>query len=137
MTSKGNSLIFFVQAEELADQSKSIISKCDYFCCCRNFDEILSSFADSFLENASFLESCSSLYEEENFRVCAFSVFTVTHPWQCISQFVCPLQNSRENPIHIINVSLKSSDTEDDDALVTAFTDFTQSKVNDYFTFES
>lgn len=70
----------------------------------RNFDEILSSFADSFLENASFLESCSSLYEEENFR------------------------NSRENPIHIINVSLKSSDTEDDDALVTAFTDFTQSK---------
>ncbi|XP_072289677.1 acetyl-CoA carboxylase isoform X3 [Eucyclogobius newberryi] len=70
----------------------------------RNFDEILLSFADSFLENASFLEACSNLYEEEHFK------------------------NSRENPIHIINVSLKTADTEDDDALVTAFSDFTQTK---------
>ncbi|XP_033828316.1 acetyl-CoA carboxylase isoform X2 [Periophthalmus magnuspinnatus] len=70
----------------------------------RNFDEILLSFADSFLENASFLESCSSLYDEEH------------------------LKNIRENPIHIINVSIKTADTEDDDALVTAFSDFTQSK---------
>lgn len=68
----------------------------------RNFDEILLSFADSFLENASFLESCCHLYED--------------------------LKNSRENPIHIINVSLKNADTEDDDALVQAFSDFTQSK---------
>lgn len=36
----------------------------------------------------------------------------------------------RENPIHIINVSIKSADTEDDDALVTAFSDFAQSKVS-------
>uniref|UniRef100_A0A673CY40 acetyl-CoA carboxylase n=1 Tax=Sphaeramia orbicularis TaxID=375764 RepID=A0A673CY40_9TELE len=70
----------------------------------RNFDEVLSSFAEPLLENASFLESCSSLYEEENFK------------------------NSKENPIHIINVSIKSADTEDDDALVTAFTAFAQSK---------
>ncbi|KAM9858236.1 acetyl-CoA carboxylase 2 isoform 2-T2 [Aulostomus maculatus] len=68
----------------------------------RNFDEVLSSFAESLLESPS--ESCSSLYDEENFK------------------------NTKENPIHIINVSIKNSDTEDDDALVKAFTAFAQSK---------
>lgn len=54
--------------------------------------------------------------------------------------FVCshrlllhPLQNTRENPIHIINVSIKTADTEDDDALVTAFTAFAQLKVSFIF----
>ncbi|XP_060894088.1 acetyl-CoA carboxylase isoform X2 [Labrus mixtus] len=70
----------------------------------RNVDEVLSSFAEPLLETAPFSESCSSLYEEENFK------------------------NIRENPIHIINVSIKTADTEDDDALVTAFTAFAQSK---------
>ncbi|XP_008416946.1 acetyl-CoA carboxylase isoform X2 [Poecilia reticulata] len=70
----------------------------------RNFDEVLSSFAEQLMEGASFLESCSSFYEEEN------------------------MKNNRENPIHIINVSIKTADTEDDDALVKAFTAFAQSK---------
>lgn len=35
----------------------------------RNFDEVLSSFAEPFLESSSFLESCSSLYEEDNLKV--------------------------------------------------------------------
>nr|XP_046243287.1 acetyl-CoA carboxylase isoform X2 [Scatophagus argus] len=70
----------------------------------RNFDEVLSSFAEPLLESAPFSESCSGLYEEENFK------------------------NTKENPIHIINVSIKTADTEDDDALVTAFTGFAQSK---------
>ncbi|XP_034547322.1 acetyl-CoA carboxylase isoform X2 [Notolabrus celidotus] len=70
----------------------------------RNFDEVLSSFAEPLLETAPFSESCSSLYEEENSK------------------------NTRENPIHIINVSIKTADTEDDDALVTAFTSFAQTK---------
>ncbi|CAG5922912.1 unnamed protein product [Menidia menidia] len=70
----------------------------------RDFDEVLSSFAEPILERASFVESCASLYEEE-----------IT-------------KNTRENPIHIINVSIKTADTEDDDALVKAFTAFTQSK---------
>lgn len=43
--------------------------------------------------------------------------------------FFQSLQNARENPIHIINVSIRSADTEDDDALVKAFTAFAQSKV--------
>uniref|UniRef100_A0AAR2J106 acetyl-CoA carboxylase n=1 Tax=Pygocentrus nattereri TaxID=42514 RepID=A0AAR2J106_PYGNA len=38
------------------------------------------------------------------------------------------VKSMRENPIHIINVSIRSADTEDDDALVKAFTDFAQSK---------
>uniref|UniRef100_A0A3Q2QM52 acetyl-CoA carboxylase n=1 Tax=Fundulus heteroclitus TaxID=8078 RepID=A0A3Q2QM52_FUNHE len=70
----------------------------------RNFDEVLSSFAEPLLGSASFLESCSSFYEEEN------------------------MKSKRENPIHIINVSIKTADTEDDDALVKAFTTFVQSK---------
>ncbi|XP_042344465.1 acetyl-CoA carboxylase isoform X2 [Plectropomus leopardus] len=70
----------------------------------RNFDEVLTSFAELLLECAPFSDSCSSLYEEESFK------------------------NTRENPIHIINVSIKTADTEDDDALVTAFTAFAQSK---------
>lgn len=36
----------------------------------------------------------------------------------------------KENPIHIINVSIKQADTEDDDALVKAFTAFANSKVS-------
>ncbi|MEQ2179316.1 hypothetical protein GOODEAATRI_023458 [Goodea atripinnis] len=54
--------------------------------------------------------------------------------FQCFDDFksqqllFCSLQNNRENPIHIINVSIKTADTEDDDALVTAFTAFAQSK---------
>lgn len=35
---------------------------------CRNFDEVLSSFAEP-LESASFSDSCSGLYDEENFKV--------------------------------------------------------------------
>lgn len=38
-------------------------------------------------------------------------------------------QNTKDNPIHIINVSIKTADTEDDDVLVTALTSFAQSKV--------
>ncbi|XP_042276457.1 acetyl-CoA carboxylase isoform X2 [Thunnus maccoyii] len=70
----------------------------------RKFDEVLCSFAEPLLESSSFSESCSSLYDEENFK------------------------NTKENPIHIINVSIKTADTEDDDALVTAFAAFAQSK---------
>ncbi|TKS78760.1 Acetyl-CoA carboxylase 2 [Collichthys lucidus] len=70
----------------------------------RNVDEVLSSFAEPLLESSPFSEACSSLYEDEN------------------------LKNTRENPIHIINVSIKTADTEDDDALVTALTAFAQSK---------
>lgn len=70
----------------------------------RNFDEVLSSFAEPLMENTPFSESCSSFYDEEHFK------------------------SARENPIHIINVSIKTADTEDDDALVRAFTAFGQSK---------
>lgn len=49
--------------------------KIEFFC--RNFDEVLSSFAEPLLESASFSDSCSNLYDEENFKVrtVALSVF--------------------------------------------------------------
>lgn len=61
-------------------------------------------------------------------RCCEWKGFCLPFPRSC---WFCshPLQNKRENPIHIINVSIKTADTEDDDALVTAFTEFAQSKV--------
>lgn len=40
-----------------------------FFFFCRNFDEVLSSFVEPLLESTSFSESCSGLYEEENFKV--------------------------------------------------------------------
>ncbi|XP_075875663.1 acetyl-CoA carboxylase isoform X2 [Nelusetta ayraudi] len=70
----------------------------------RNFDEVLSSFVEPLLEGSSMGESCSGFYEEE-----------------CV-------KNTKDNPIHIINVSIKTADTEDDDVLVTALTSFAQSK---------
>ncbi|XP_062873532.1 acetyl-CoA carboxylase 2 isoform X2 [Trichomycterus rosablanca] len=67
----------------------------------RCFDEVISCFAEPLCESPLFPET---VYDEES------------------------IKNMRENPIHIINVSIKSADTEDDDTLVTAFTDFSQSK---------
>ncbi|CAL8348024.1 unnamed protein product [Lota lota] len=70
----------------------------------RNIDEIISSFSKSFLESPLLLETCSSLDDDENCK------------------------SMQGNPIHIINVSIQSADTEDDDALVTELTAYTQSK---------
>ncbi|XP_028313974.1 acetyl-CoA carboxylase isoform X2 [Gouania willdenowi] len=70
----------------------------------RDFDEVLSSFVEPLVDSSPFRESCSGLYDEENFK------------------------NVKKSPIHIINVSIKAADTEDDDALVTALTAFAQSK---------
>ncbi|XP_053336754.1 acetyl-CoA carboxylase 2 isoform X2 [Clarias gariepinus] len=67
----------------------------------RCFDEVISCFADPLCEGTLFSET---VYDEES------------------------IKSMRENPIHIINVSIKSADTEDDDALVTEFSDFAQSK---------
>ncbi|XP_051549679.1 acetyl-CoA carboxylase-like isoform X1 [Myxocyprinus asiaticus] len=70
----------------------------------RCFDEVIFRFADPLCESSLFSEAYSGFCDEENCK------------------------NMKENPIHIINVSLKQADTEDDDALVTAFTAFAQSK---------
>uniref|UniRef100_A0A8C5AZK7 acetyl-CoA carboxylase n=1 Tax=Gadus morhua TaxID=8049 RepID=A0A8C5AZK7_GADMO len=71
----------------------------------RNIDEIISSFSKSFLESPLLPESSSGLYDEESCK------------------------SMQGNPIHIINVSIQSADTEEDDALVTELTAYTQSKV--------
>ncbi|KAF5881624.1 acetyl-CoA carboxylase 2, partial [Clarias magur] len=65
------------------------------------FDEVISCFADPLCEGTLFSKT---VYDEES------------------------IKSMRENPIHILNVSIKSADTEDMDALVTEFSDFAQSK---------
>uniref|UniRef100_A0A9J7Y0B3 acetyl-CoA carboxylase n=1 Tax=Cyprinus carpio carpio TaxID=630221 RepID=A0A9J7Y0B3_CYPCA len=53
------------------------------------------------------------------------------HSFDHFKRFICRFADPckvRENPIHIINVSIKQADTEDDDALVKAFTAFAHSK---------
>ncbi|XP_048833144.1 acetyl-CoA carboxylase isoform X2 [Brienomyrus brachyistius] len=70
----------------------------------RNFDEVISSFAEPALESPLFPEVCSTLFDEENCK------------------------SMKDNPIHIINVAIRSADSEDDDLLVAAFSTFAQSK---------
>uniref|UniRef100_A0A9J7YYU1 acetyl-CoA carboxylase n=1 Tax=Cyprinus carpio carpio TaxID=630221 RepID=A0A9J7YYU1_CYPCA len=69
----------------------------------RCFDEVICRFADPLCESSLFSDGCSTFCDGESCKV-------------------------RENPIHIINVSIKQADTEDDDALVKAFTAFAHSK---------
>ncbi|XP_052451772.1 acetyl-CoA carboxylase isoform X3 [Carassius gibelio] len=70
----------------------------------RCFDEVICRFADPLCESSLFSEGCSTFCDGESCK------------------------NMKENPIHIINVSIKQADTEDDDALVRAFTAFAYSK---------
>ncbi|KAA0716748.1 Acetyl-CoA carboxylase 2 [Triplophysa tibetana] len=72
----------------------------------RCFDEVIFRFADPPCESSLFSETFSSFSDEDSCK------------------------NMKENPIHIINVSIKQADTEDDDALVSGFTTFAQSKKN-------
>uniref|UniRef100_A0A8C1FLV1 acetyl-CoA carboxylase n=1 Tax=Cyprinus carpio carpio TaxID=630221 RepID=A0A8C1FLV1_CYPCA len=69
----------------------------------RCFDEVIGRFADPLCESSLFSDGCSTFCDGESCKV-------------------------RENPIHIINVSIKQADTEDDDALVIDFTAFANSK---------
>nr|XP_055054624.1 acetyl-CoA carboxylase isoform X7 [Misgurnus anguillicaudatus] len=70
----------------------------------RCFDEVIFRFADPLCESSLFSETFANFCDEDNCK------------------------NLKENPIHIIMVSIKQADTEDDDALVSAFTAFAQSK---------
>uniref|UniRef100_A0A8C1B6G3 acetyl-CoA carboxylase n=1 Tax=Cyprinus carpio carpio TaxID=630221 RepID=A0A8C1B6G3_CYPCA len=70
----------------------------------RCFDEVICRFADPLCESSLFSDGCSTFCDGESCK------------------------NMKENPIHIINVSIKQADTEDDDALVKAFTAFAHSK---------
>ncbi|KAE8634245.1 hypothetical protein XENTR_v10002237 [Xenopus tropicalis] len=72
----------------------------------RNFDEVISCFADPPLDSPLFSEVRSSFYDEEDNK------------------------NIREEPIHILNVALKSVDRMEDEELVSVFRTFCQSKKN-------
>ncbi|KAG8455711.1 hypothetical protein GDO86_001775 [Hymenochirus boettgeri] len=72
----------------------------------RNFDEVISCFADPPLECPLFSEARSTFYDEEDNK------------------------SIREEPIHILNVAIKSADHMEDEELVSVFRAFSQSKKN-------
>ncbi|XP_075070318.1 acetyl-CoA carboxylase 2 isoform X2 [Mixophyes fleayi] len=72
----------------------------------RNFDDVISCFADPPLDSPLFSEARSTFYDEEDNK------------------------NIREEPIHILNVAIKSADRIEDEELVTMFRTFSQSKKN-------
>ncbi|KAM9329623.1 acetyl-CoA carboxylase 2 isoform 2-T2 [Gastrophryne carolinensis] len=72
----------------------------------RNFDEVISCFADPPLNSPLFSEARSTFYDEEDNK------------------------SIREEPIHILNVAIKSADHVEDENLVSMFRTFCQSKSN-------
>uniref|UniRef100_A0A8B9NJ21 acetyl-CoA carboxylase n=1 Tax=Accipiter nisus TaxID=211598 RepID=A0A8B9NJ21_9AVES len=79
----------------------------------RNFDEVISCFANSPSESALFSEARASVYEEED--------------------------NVHEEPIHILNIALRWADHMEDEKLVPIFRAFAQSKREfpKFFTFRA
>uniref|UniRef100_A0A8B9ULN2 acetyl-CoA carboxylase n=1 Tax=Anas zonorhyncha TaxID=75864 RepID=A0A8B9ULN2_9AVES len=70
----------------------------------RNFDEVISCFANPPLETSLFSEARATVYEEEDGK------------------------NIREEPIHILNIALRCADHVEDEKLVPIFRAFAQSK---------
>ncbi|XP_026541261.1 acetyl-CoA carboxylase 2 isoform X1 [Notechis scutatus] len=72
----------------------------------RNFDEVISCFAEPPMESPLFSEVRSTFYDEDDSK------------------------NVREEPIHILNVAVRWADHQEDEELVPIFRAFAQSKNN-------
>uniref|UniRef100_A0A8C5WZG1 acetyl-CoA carboxylase n=1 Tax=Laticauda laticaudata TaxID=8630 RepID=A0A8C5WZG1_LATLA len=72
----------------------------------RNFDEVISCFAEPPMESPLFSEVRSTFYDEDDNK------------------------NVREEPIHILNVAVRWADHQEDEELVPIFRAFAQSKNN-------
>ncbi|XP_028621240.1 acetyl-CoA carboxylase 2 [Grammomys surdaster] len=70
----------------------------------RNFDEVISCFANVPTDTPLFSKACTSLYSEDDGK------------------------SLREEPIHILNVAIQYADHKEDEALVPVFRAFVQSK---------
>nr|XP_014349107.1 PREDICTED: acetyl-CoA carboxylase 2 isoform X1 [Latimeria chalumnae]XP_014349108.1 PREDICTED: acetyl-CoA carboxylase 2 isoform X1 [Latimeria chalumnae]XP_014349109.1 PREDICTED: acetyl-CoA carboxylase 2 isoform X1 [Latimeria chalumnae] len=70
----------------------------------RNFDEVISCFADPPLDSPLFVEASLRHYDEEDSK------------------------SIKEEPIHILNVAIKTADQLEDNGLVPEFSAFAQSK---------
>ncbi|XP_076778578.1 acetyl-CoA carboxylase 2 isoform X2 [Arvicanthis niloticus] len=70
----------------------------------RNFDEVISCFANIPTDTPLFSKACTSLYSEDDGK------------------------SLREEPIHILNVAIQYADHVEDEALVPVFRAFVQSK---------
>ncbi|NXJ91407.1 ACACB carboxylase, partial [Corythaixoides concolor] len=73
----------------------------------RNFDEVISCFADPPSESMLFSEARATIYEEEE-----------------------DAKNIHEEPIHILNIALRWAEPAEDEKLVPIFRAFAQSKKN-------
>uniref|UniRef100_D3ZBE2 acetyl-CoA carboxylase n=1 Tax=Rattus norvegicus TaxID=10116 RepID=D3ZBE2_RAT len=71
----------------------------------RNFDEVISCFANVPTDTPLFSKACTSLYSEEDSK------------------------SLQEEPIHILNVAIQCADHMEDERLVPVFRAFVQSKV--------
>ncbi|XP_067395559.1 acetyl-CoA carboxylase 2 isoform X1 [Emydura macquarii macquarii] len=72
----------------------------------RNFNEVISCFADPPSESPLFSEARATLYQEEDNK------------------------NAQEEPIHILNIAIRWADHLEDEELVPIFRTFAQSKIN-------
>lgn len=98
----------------------------------RNFDEVISCFANIPTDTPLFSKACTSLYSEDDSKVAQWTVLgegpaVAPPPWP---QPIFLSQSLREEPIHILNVAIQYADHVEDEALVPVFRAFVQSKVS-------
>lgn len=104
----------------------------------RNIKDVLSCFTDSPPPSPTFPEGGNPvLYGEEDNKVIKIRSVKVTG-WSltCIvvqlrtKVCICVVfQSVQDEPIHILNVAIKTDSSIDDDSLAASFREFTQSKV--------
>lgn len=104
----------------------------------RNITDVLSCFTDSPPPSPTFPEGGNPvLYVEEDNKVIKIRSVKVTG-WSltCIivqlrtQVCICVVfQSVQDEPIHILNVAIKTDSNIDDDSLAASFREFTQSKV--------
>lgn len=102
----------------------------------RNITDVLSCFTDSPPPSPTFPEGGNPvLYGEEDNKVTKRDL-KVTDPFSCRTMqprfYMCTcviFQSIVDEPIHILNVAIKTDSDIGDDSLAASFREFTQSKV--------
>ena len=109
----------------------------------RNITDVLSCFSDSPPPSPTFPEGGNPvLYGEEDNKVmrdiwqlqaglAPYGLVSCDEMSICVYLFVF-IQSAQDEPIHILNVAIKTDSDIDDDGLAAMFREFTQSKVGDF-----
>ena len=105
----------------------------------RNIGDVMSCFSDSPPPSPTFPEGGNPvLYGEEDNKVTRTDLYSDCHRlvidlYGCVSlneMWICfVIQSVQDEPIHILNVAIKTDSDIDDDGLASMFRDFTQAKV--------